>query len=340
MYVLSQAVSANCLSENPRIMDADFNPYNNPIDVWKVQNKDMKDLVRLFSTRFNRAHSSGGMDAGKPFMFTSVASLFAPMYFHLVSEFADDMEQIATIFRDFKYSTNTEIQIFFRFWVSTKKNGTGKDLKHAYETLSNFSVNYPDIVAGLYVQTSFDTYAEDFEVMTEAFGPLEDAKIPLGFQVDDCKSDFQQSTGEILRKMQKLSFYACDLEIHHLPTPEAQADQILKSCNDLRSSARKVNIKANIMCTVSYGSHGLMPNKISGSLEGFNRFWCRIIDALKNNPEQTPIIFQSAFDDTPARFKEKLSAEACDSAYHTGWWKRTSKHSNSAEAFSEKVECK
>jgi len=193
-------------------------------------------------------------------------------------------------------------------------------------------------VAGLNVITEFDTFEKDFELMTEAFGPLENSKIPIGFITSNCNSDFQ-SKGQILRNMQKLRFYTCILETQDLPTPELQADQILRTCNDLRSLARKANIIAEIMCVVPYGSYGLMPNKIPGSLDGFQRFWCRIVQELKNNPKQTPIIFQSAFDDTPKRYGRESHEETCNSVFHRGWWRRTSKILNSAAVFAEKVDC-
>jgi len=60
-----QTLNANCLKDNPRIVDANFNPYNNPIDVWSVLNKDMMDMAKLFSTRFNRAHVYTPMTASK-----------------------------------------------------------------------------------------------------------------------------------------------------------------------------------------------------------------------------------------------------------------------------------
>jgi len=98
-------------------MDAEFNPYNNPIDVWSVSNADMADLIQLFSTRFNRAHFYTDFEPGKSFTFTVIAIMFNATELCYVPKFADDIKRLATLFGDFKYSKNTDIQIFFKHYV-------------------------------------------------------------------------------------------------------------------------------------------------------------------------------------------------------------------------------
>jgi len=108
----------------------------------------------------------------------------------------------------------------------------------------------------------------------------------------------------------------------------------------MQKKAKNLHITAKIYCEITYSSHGIFGDRIKGTIEGYEKFWCRIFTRIEN--ENSPIFeisMDSAFDYTPAFWKENITAATLNGEKcHKSWWKRIRETSIDGSAFYEKVD--
>jgi len=258
------------------------------------------------------------------------------------SVFTGWLKEIACGIASFKRHSNSDFQFYSRSPAVFKDfNGTKTALRKHYETVLQLNNVDAGLIAGLYINTALDTWKTVVLAAEETINSIENVTIPFGIEFNDCSSTLMDIGSEkIIMGIQKLQFIACKVVPREHGSPEKQADQVLRTCNNLMNLIRRENISAQFFCRVAYPSGGVSPAGGVRSQTAFQLFWCRLFSKVGSFP-LFMIIADSAFDDTPARvYKEVNAANLLNQYYHYGWWKRIDELTNSAASFVAKVDCK
>jgi len=248
------------------------------------------------------------------------------------------MESVAKGIAKYKYSSSSDIQVYLNTPAAVNKNDTNATieiLKEAYNTVVEINDKNPDLISGMYVETSQNSLDLHFAVMYEAFGPIQLAGIPLGLFYTNCPNLFSEPE-EIIVNLRKLSFITCLLDENvndRFLSPETEAVKVIEECSNIGKQFKERNISGEIMCLVTMPSNKLCPDKANDPLLAFEKFWCKVVSEVKRRG--VSLVFFSAFD-----FPSFDSSSACHPDHHTGWWKRLDEKSNNVKSFVEKVDRK
>jgi len=236
-------------------------------------------------------------------------------------------------------SKGAEADLFVTTGIFGRKANNTHEVIRAYNNSYNavLEVNKgrQGPIVGLYAQFASETYETELQAIQAVFGGKLSSRIPIGVYMSDCDRYFQGGVWAV-KYFQRLNFITCHIAVDYLLTPELAANKTIQKCNELKRIASTHNIFVEIMCTAKYSSRGISKSLGVQSVSKYIRFWCSIVNAIKQEHSKPKIIMRDAFDSAPIAY-EKTDKEAYKSMYHAGWWRRIHGTSFEASAFEEKI---
>jgi len=220
-------------------------------------------------------------------------------------------------------------------WLRVSVYSLIRVYKNAYSAVLEVNDGAGGPIVGLYLGISSLSYESELQAIETVFGNKTTSRIPIGTISGDCAIDFQKS-GAALTYFQRLDFIACQILIDYLLSPELAANSTFIECKELKRLAASQNISAEVMCFVFYYTHGVSKSLGVRSVSKYIRFWCTLVNLIKQEDIKEKIILSWAFEYAPIVFNEG-EKDAYKSMYHVGWWRRVHDTSFEASAFEEKV---
>jgi len=256
------------------------------------------------------------------------------------------MEAIAEAFNAANLKLKQKVQLMFqsRIWDENEEDIPRRTqvLNATYWDVVKIENRYPGLVAGFYAETV--GWKHHMEIFKKVVDPSRQSNFLIGGFPSACENflNGDYSPYFVLSYYQSLSFIVCTLVPKYALPSEINADMLMDKCGEYAEKAKNLHITAKIYCQITYPSHGLFGDGIKGTIEGYEKFWCRIFARIKNAKSPIfEIIMNSAFDYTPAAWGENITTAAFDNEInHRGWWKRIHETSIEGSAFFEKVDCK